>query len=80
MNTLFKNVLASVGEKQYNQSYLGHSSYCKHPKESLLITATHKGPGLTMECHRVSRKQAGGEFAQIFEIRMLAYFCNSIWT
>lgn len=41
----FKNCSAFVGGKQYKQSYLGHSSYCKHPKESLLITTTHKGPG-----------------------------------
>lgn len=45
INTLLKTVLGFVGGKQYKQSYLGHSSYCKHPKESLLITATHKGPG-----------------------------------
>ena len=45
MNTRSKAVLAFVGEKQHKQSYLGHSSYCKHPQESLLITATHEGPG-----------------------------------
>lgn len=58
---LFKNVLAFVGEKQYKQSYLGHSSYCKHPKESLLITATHKGPGFNHGCHGVVGRENSEE-------------------
>lgn len=41
----FQKCSCLYAEKEYKQSYLGHSSYCKHPKESILITATHKGPG-----------------------------------
>jgi hypothetical protein len=75
MNILLKMVPSFVGEKQYKQSYLGHSSYCKHPKESLLITATHKGPGFN---HRMSWSQGEKveeEFFWIVEIRILATSC-----
>lgn len=77
MNVLSKIALAFVGEKQYRQSYLGHSSYCKHPKESLLITATYKEPGFNHGMSWSQWKEGWGRMLldlRNYNIRNFLYF------